>query len=77
MHLAGVGGTDLYRQDDRCFAGVEGVGRESSGEFLFLFGPLRQGCPNWSGREECIYRFTDICIDFLSQKVTYLFCDEL
>ena len=30
MHLAGVSGTDLYRQDDRCSAGVEGVGGESS-----------------------------------------------
>jgi len=31
MHLAGVGGTDLYRQDDRCSASIKGVGRESSG----------------------------------------------
>jgi len=35
MHLAGVGGTDLYRQDDRRFAGVKDVGRVSSGEFFF------------------------------------------
>jgi len=66
MHLAGVDGTDLYRQDDRHSAGVEGVGGESSGEFFFPFGPLRQGCPDWSGGEErgCIYRFTNFCIDF-------------
>ena len=51
MHLAGVGGTDLYRQDDRRSTGVEGVGRESSGEFFFPFGPPRQGCPDWSGGE--------------------------
>jgi len=31
VHLAGVSGTDLYRQDDRRVTGVEGVGRESSG----------------------------------------------
>jgi len=49
MHLAGVGGTNLYRQDDRCSTGVEGVGGESSGELFFLFGPLRQGCPDRSG----------------------------
>jgi len=41
MHLAGVGGTDLYRQDDRRSMGIEGVGGESSGEFFFPFGPLR------------------------------------
>jgi len=34
MHLAGVGGTDLDRQDDRRFAGVEGVGGESFGEWV-------------------------------------------
>jgi len=32
MHLAGVSGADLYRQDDKCSAGVKSVGRESSGE---------------------------------------------
>jgi len=48
MHLAGVGGTNLYRQDDRCSMGVEGVGRESSGEFFSPFGPPRQGCSDWS-----------------------------
>jgi len=66
MHLAGIGGTDLYRQDDRHSTGVEGVGRESSGEFFFPFGPLRQGCPDRSrgGERECIYRFTNFCIDF-------------
>jgi len=30
MHLADIGGTDLYRQDDRCSTGIEGIGRESS-----------------------------------------------
>jgi len=66
MHLAGVGGTNLYRQDNRRSAGIEGVGRELSGEFFFLFGPLMQGCPDWSGGEErgCVYRFTNFCIDF-------------
>jgi len=66
MYLAGVGGTDLYRQDDRHSAGIEGVGGESSGEFFFPFGPLRQGCPDQSGgrERECIYRFTNFCIDF-------------
>jgi len=66
MHLAGVSGTDLYRQDDRRSAGVEGIGRESSGEFFFPFGPPRQGCPDQSGGEErgCVYRFTNFCIDF-------------
>jgi len=32
MHLAGVSGADLYRQDDKCSVGVKGIGRESSGE---------------------------------------------
>jgi len=64
MHLAGVGGTDLYRQDDRCSVSIEGVGGELSGESLFLFGPPRLSCPDQSGREECVYRFIDICIDF-------------
>jgi len=31
MHLAGVCGTDFYREDDRCSAGVEGVDGESFG----------------------------------------------
>jgi len=31
MYFASVSGTDLYREDDRRSAGVEGVGRESSG----------------------------------------------
>ena len=31
MHLTSVGGTDLYRQDDRCSVGIEGVSRELSG----------------------------------------------
>jgi len=66
MHLAGVGGTDLYRQDDRCSVGIKGVGGESSGEFFFPFGPLRQGCPDRSRAEEreCVYRFMNFCIDF-------------
>jgi len=29
MHLAGVSGTDLDRQDDRCSVGVKGVDGES------------------------------------------------
>jgi len=52
MHLAGVGGTDLNRQDDRCSAGVESVGGESSGESFFPFGPPRQCCPDQSGEGE-------------------------
>jgi len=66
MHLAGVGGTDLYRQDDRRSVGVEGVGGESSGESFFSFGPPRQGCPDRSGGGEkgCVYRFTNFCINF-------------
>jgi len=66
MHLASVGGTNLYRQDDRRSAGIKGVGRELSEEFFFLFGPLRQGCPDWSRGEErgCVYRFMNFCIDF-------------
>jgi len=31
MHLAGVGGTDFYQEDDRRSAGVEGVDGESFG----------------------------------------------
>jgi len=31
MYFASVSGTDLYREDDRHSAGIEGVGRESSG----------------------------------------------
>ena len=31
MHLAGVGGTDFYREDDRRSVGVEGVDGESFG----------------------------------------------
>jgi len=66
MHLAGVSGTDLDRQDDRRSVGVEGVGRESFGESFLPFGSPRQGCPDWSGGEErgCVYRFTNFCIDF-------------
>jgi len=31
MHLAGVGGTDFYREDDQHSAGVEGIDGESFG----------------------------------------------
>ena len=31
MHLAGVGGTDFYQEDDQCSAGVEGADGESFG----------------------------------------------
>jgi len=31
MYFTSVSGTDLYRKDDRRSAGVEGIGRESSG----------------------------------------------
>ena len=31
MYFASISGTDLYREDDRCSVGIEGVGRESSG----------------------------------------------
>jgi len=41
MHLAGVGGTDLDRQDDRHSAGVEGVGGESFRESFLPFGSPR------------------------------------
>jgi len=66
MHLAGVGGTDLNRQDNRHSVGVKGIGGESFGESFFPFGPPRQGCPDRSrgGERECIYRFTNFCIDF-------------
>jgi len=66
MHLAGVSGTDLDRQDNRRSVGVKGVGRELSGESFFPFGPPRQGCPDQSGEGErgCVYRFTNFCIDF-------------
>jgi len=66
MHLAGVGGTDLDRQDDRRSVGIESVGRESSGESFFLFGPPRLGCPDQSGGGErgYAYKFTNFCIDF-------------
>jgi len=46
MHLAGVSSTDLDGQDNRRFAGVESVGRESFGESFLPFGSLRQGCPD-------------------------------
>jgi len=64
VYFASIRGTNLYREDDRCSAGIEGIGRELSGESLFPFGPPRQGCPDRSGGGECIYGFTDIYIDF-------------
>jgi len=66
MHLTGVGGTDLDRQDDRRSTGVKSVGGESFGESFLLFGSPRQGCPDQSRRGErgCVYRFTNFCIDF-------------
>jgi len=64
VHLAGVGGTDLNREDDECSMGIESAGRELFGESLLPFRPLRQGFPVQSGRGECVYRFIDICIDF-------------
>jgi len=64
VYFASIRGTDLYREDDRRSVGVEGIGGELSGESLFPFGPPRQGCPDRSGGGECVYRFTEICIDF-------------
>jgi len=66
MHLAGVSGTDLDRQDNRRSAGVEGVGGESFGESFLPFGSPRQGCSDRSrgGERGCVYRFTNFCIDF-------------
>jgi len=66
MYLAGAGGTDLDRQDDRHSAGIKGVGRELFGESFLPFGSSRQGCPDQSGGGErgCVYKFTNFCIDF-------------
>jgi len=64
VYFASISGTDLYREDDRRSTGIEGIGGELSGESLFPFGPPRQGCPDQSGGGECVYRFTEICIDF-------------
>jgi len=64
VYFASIHGTDLYREDDRRSAGIKGIGRELSGESLFPFRPLRQGCPDQSEGGECVYGFTDICIDF-------------
>jgi len=66
MHLAGVGGTDLDRQNNRCSVGVKGIGRESSEEPFFPFGPPRQRCPDRrrGGNRGCVYRFMNFCIDF-------------
>jgi len=65
MHLAGVGGTDFYREDDRRSAGVEGVDGELFGQPFFPFWLLGLRCPVQIGGGEkgCVYRFTDICID--------------
>jgi len=64
VYFASIRGSDFYRENDRRSAGVEGIGRELSGESLFPFGPPRQGCSDRSGGGRCVYRFTDICIDF-------------
>jgi len=66
MHLTGISGTDLDRQDDRHSVGIESVGGESFGESFLPFGSLRQGCPDQSGGGErgYVYRFTNFCIDF-------------
>jgi len=37
MHLTDLSGADLDRKSDRCSVGIEDVGRELFGEFLFLF----------------------------------------
>jgi len=65
MHLAGVGGTDFYREDDRRSTGVEGVDGESFGQPFFPFWLPGLRCPVQIGGGEkgCVYRFTDICID--------------
>jgi len=55
VHLAGVSGTDLDREDNGYSAGIENVGGELFGESLFPFGPPRQGGSDRSGT---------ICIDF-------------
>jgi len=64
VYFASIHSTDLYRENDGRSAGVKGIGRELSRESLFPFGPPRQGCPDRSGGGECVYRLTDICIDF-------------
>jgi len=64
VHLAGVGGTALDREDNGRSAGIESISGELFRESLLLFRPPRQGFPVRSGRGECVYRFTDICIDF-------------
>jgi len=64
VHLAGVGGTDLDREDDGRSAGMESISGEPFGESFFLFRPLRQGFTDQSRGGGCDYRFTNICIDF-------------
>jgi len=63
VYFASICGTDLYREDNRRSVGVEGISGELSRESLFPFGPPRQGCPDRSGGGECVYGFTDICIN--------------
>jgi len=46
MHFAGVGGTNLDKQDDRHSVGVKSIGGESFGESFLPFGSPRQGCPD-------------------------------
>jgi len=31
VHFTGIGGADLYRKDNKCSAGVEGIGGELFG----------------------------------------------
>jgi len=38
MHLAGIGGTNLYRQDDKRSMGVEGIGESRLGSFFSHLG---------------------------------------
>jgi len=54
MYFASICGTNLYREDDRCSMGIEGIGGELSGESLFPFGPPRQGCPDRRRGGECV-----------------------
>ena len=45
VHLTGISGTDLNREDDEHSMDIEGIGGESFGESLFPFWPPRQGLP--------------------------------
>jgi len=42
VHLAGVGSTDLNRENNGHSIGIESIGRELFGESLFPFGSQRQ-----------------------------------